>query len=65
MTDPLALQNIFVKEQDIYEETSVFIEYVMQLAVSYAPSICTRHSRNNKIIFGEGLVATVGKLFPI
>lgn len=31
VADPLALQNIIVKEQDIFEETSVFIEYVMHV----------------------------------
>ncbi|KAF4577459.1 cytochrome P450-dit2 [Pleurotus pulmonarius] len=40
--DPRALHSILVKEQDAFDETTVFIE-------------------NNRIIFGPGLVATVGE----
>ncbi|KAA1478681.1 cytochrome P450 [Dentipellis sp. KUC8613] len=41
ISDPRALQSIVVKDQDCFEETSVFIE-------------------TNKVIFGQGLVATIG-----
>ncbi|KZP14942.1 cytochrome P450 [Athelia psychrophila] len=41
VSDPKALQYIVIKEQDVYEETDVFI-----------------HS--NKIMFGEGLIGTLG-----
>ncbi|KAF9490597.1 cytochrome P450 [Pleurotus eryngii] len=40
--DPRALHSILVKDQDAFDETSVFIE-------------------NNRVIFGPGLVATVGE----
>lgn len=42
VSDPRALQHIVVKDQDIYEETDMFI-------------------LGNKLIFGEGLIATLGE----
>lgn len=42
VSDPLALHYIVVKEQDVYEETDMFIT-------------------GNKLIFGEGLISTLGE----
>ncbi|KAF8514432.1 cytochrome P450 [Hysterangium stoloniferum] len=42
VSDPKALHHIVVKEQNIYEETDMFI-------------------MGNKLIFGEGLIATLGE----
>ncbi|KAI0631208.1 cytochrome P450 [Trametes polyzona] len=40
--DPLALQHVFVKDQDAFEETDMFIQA-------------------NKLLFGEGLISTLGE----
>lgn len=56
--DPLALHHIVVKDQEVFQETATFTKYVV------IPSIDTEFSpgfRGLKIIFGEGLLATVGE----
>ncbi|TBU25896.1 cytochrome P450 [Dichomitus squalens] len=42
VSDPRALHHIVVKEQDVYQETDMFL-------------------MSNRLIFGEGLIATVGE----
>jgi hypothetical protein len=34
--DPLALHHIVLKEQDIFQETAMFIEYVVMLVSSWS-----------------------------
>ncbi|EIN05330.1 cytochrome P450 [Punctularia strigosozonata HHB-11173 SS5] len=56
--DPLALHHIVVKDQEVFQETATFTNFVV------IPSIDTECSpvfRGLKIIFGEGLLATVGE----
>lgn len=59
VSDPRALHHIVVKDQDIYHETDMFLMYVSCDRI-FLYAFAQPQCRTNKLIFGEGLIATVG-----
>jgi cytochrome P450 len=58
--DPQALHHILVKDQYIYEESDSFIMYVMRY-LQLMSIIFINSARSNKLLFGDGLVSTLGE----
>ncbi len=57
--DPLAMHNIIVKDQYIFEEATWFIKYVPQRSAWHS-AVLNSSQRTNMFNLGPGLLATLG-----
>ncbi|KAF9528231.1 cytochrome P450 [Crepidotus variabilis] len=60
ISDPVALQHILGKDQNIYEETRGWIESVMRVTCKQIFGLRV-HCSGNLLIFGRGLLSTLGE----
>lgn len=58
--DPRALHNIYVKEQDVYEESEILLTYVHASRAIVPPFTHSTLHRNFGLYLGPGLLATLG-----
>ena len=59
------MHHIVVKEQDVYLETDMFVMCVRSWNfVCGTPNVLTGFFRTNKLLFGEGLISTLGLRLP-
>lgn len=66
VSDPKALHHIIIKEQDIYEETDEFIQYVNHYlifgVITRLPGTDFALDSLNRLVFGGGLLSSLGNL---